>query len=336
MTAFVLTLIGALLACGLEMLEALAIVLAVGFTRRFRDAILGAAGAGVALAVLAVVLGPLLIARVPLAPLRIVIGAFLLLFGLEWLRKGVLRLAHLRSPSDSFKEFVEEQEALEALALPAPGEPDWPARDRRLQGRAAGGRRGDPDRHRARRATGRARARADRRGRGAGRRARGRARPAPPALRLPETHLKYVVGVVLSSFGAFFAAEGLGRRVAAGRRRAAVPGGVVRARVPGCRYALAGRDRRRPDALAAQARLRRDHGRSRSAWARRWGRRARAAEVGRDWWQDSGGFLLLALVVLVLMARWRRRTGGASRSRRSRRSCCGGRYSRRSRCTPRS
>src|SRR3954470_20716204 len=91
--AFLLTALGAMLAVGLELLEALAIVLAVGSTRRWRDALLGAAGAGVALVLLALVLGPLLIARVPLEPLRVVIGVFLLLFGLEWLRKGVLRLA---------------------------------------------------------------------------------------------------------------------------------------------------------------------------------------------------------------------------------------------------
>src|SRR5437763_15227888 len=115
--AFVLTLIGAMLACGLEMLEALAIVLAVGISRRFRDSLIGAAGAALALAALAIVLGPVLISRVPLAPLRVLIGAFLLLFGLEWLRKGVLRLAPLRSPSSSIKEFVEEQEELEELPL---------------------------------------------------------------------------------------------------------------------------------------------------------------------------------------------------------------------------
>jgi Ca2+/H+ antiporter, TMEM165/GDT1 family len=208
--AFVLTLIGALLACGLEMLEALAIVLAVGITRRFRDAILGAAAAGVALAVLAVVLGPVLIARVPLAPLRIVIGAFLLLFGLEWLRKGVLRLAHLRSPSDSFKEFVDEQEALEALALPPEGTPDWAGRTIAFKGvllegvevilivTALGARPG---------------------GLAPTLIGGGAALVAviavglvlhAPLSRLPETHLKYLVGVVLSSFGAFFAAEGLG------------------------------------------------------------------------------------------------------------------------------
>src|SRR5204863_4127483 len=114
-----------MLACGLEMLEALAIVLAVGISRRFRDSLIGAAGAAAALALLALVLGPVLISRVPLEPLRVLIGAFLLLFGLEWLRKGVLRLAHLRSPSSSFREFVEEQEELEDVPLPPEGRPDW-------------------------------------------------------------------------------------------------------------------------------------------------------------------------------------------------------------------
>lgn len=192
------------------MLEALAIVLAVGITRRFRDALIGAAGAAFALAVLALVLGPVLISRVPLDPLRVLIGGFLMLFGLEWLRKGVLRLAHLRSPSDSFKEFVEEQEELESLALPAPGKPDWAGRTIAFKGvllegvevilivTALGARPGGlaPTLIGA-----------------------GAALIAvivvgvvlhAPLARLPETHLKYVVGIVLSSFGVFFAAEGLG------------------------------------------------------------------------------------------------------------------------------
>jgi Ca2+/H+ antiporter, TMEM165/GDT1 family len=205
--AFVLTLLGSLLACGLEMLEALAIVLAVGITRRFRDSLIGAAGAAVALALLALILGPVLISRVPLEPLRVVIGTFLLLFGLEWLRKGVLRLAHLRSPSSSFREFVEEQEELESLAMPPEGQPDWAGRTIAFKGvllevilivTAL-----------AAHPNGLAPALI-----GAG---------AAiliviaigvflhhPLSQLPETHLKYLVGVVLSSFGVFFAAEGLG------------------------------------------------------------------------------------------------------------------------------
>src|SRR3954447_26980996 len=126
--AFVLTALGAMLAVGLELLEALAIVLAVGSTRRWRDALLGAAGAVVALGLLAIAFDRVLLGRVPLDPLRVVIGVLLLLFGLQWLRKGVLRLAGRRSPSSSFKEFVEEREALESLAAPPPGRADWAGR----------------------------------------------------------------------------------------------------------------------------------------------------------------------------------------------------------------
>src|SRR5947209_19042257 len=103
------------------MVEALAIVLAVGSTRRWRDALIGAFGAVAACGVLAAVLGPVLLARVPLEPLRVVIGGFLLLFGLEWLREGVLALAGLKSTSSPFQEYVEERAALEEVALPAPG-----------------------------------------------------------------------------------------------------------------------------------------------------------------------------------------------------------------------
>src|SRR3989442_744620 len=125
---FALTLVGAALAVGLELLEALAIVLAVGITRRFRDALVGAGLAALALGLLAAVLGPVLLSRIPLDGLRVVIGVLLLLFGLEWLRKGVLRLAGRRSPSSSFREFVEQQEELEQMELPPPGRPDWAAR----------------------------------------------------------------------------------------------------------------------------------------------------------------------------------------------------------------
>jgi uncharacterized membrane protein len=208
--AFVLTALGAMLAVGLELLEALAIVLAVGSTRRWRDALLGAAGAGVALAVLAVVLGPLLIARVPLGPLRVVIGVFLLLFGLEWLRKGVLRLAGVRSRSSSFQEYVEEREQLEAVALPPPGQPDWPGRVIAFKGvllegvevilivTALGARPGGlaPTLVGGLLALGLVIA-------------VGLVLHAP-LRRLPETHLKYMVGIVLTAFGVFFTAEGLG------------------------------------------------------------------------------------------------------------------------------
>lgn len=98
---FALVALGAAVAVGVELLEALAIVLAVGATRRWSDALIGAAGAAVACGLLAVAVGPVLLASVSLDTLRLVIGALLLLFGLEWLRKGTLRLAGRRARSSS-------------------------------------------------------------------------------------------------------------------------------------------------------------------------------------------------------------------------------------------
>jgi uncharacterized membrane protein len=209
-TAFLLTALGAALACGLEMLEALAIVLAVGSTRSWRDALIGAAGAIALLAVVVVAVGPVLLASLPLDVLKVVIGTALLLFGLEWLRKGVLRLAGRRAPSDSLKEYLEEREAMEALPPPAPGEPDWPARVVAGKGVALEGLEvvlivaalGAGPRGLAPALVGSAVA-------VVGVLAIGVVVHRPLA-RLPESHLKYLVGVVLSAFGIFFLGEGLG------------------------------------------------------------------------------------------------------------------------------
>ena len=209
MTAFVLTLCGAALAVGLELLEALAIVLAVGSTRSWRDAAIGALGAVLLLAVVVVAVGPLLLARLPLGPLQVVIGVALLLFGLEWLRKGVLRLAGRRSPSSSFQEYVEEREALEEMDMPAPGEPDWAARIVAGKGVLLEG----------------VEVVLIVAALGAGPKGLAPAVAGAgvavvltlaigfvlhrPLMRLPESHLKYAVGIVLSSFGVFFLGEGL-------------------------------------------------------------------------------------------------------------------------------
>ena len=208
--AFLLTMLGAALACGLEMLEALAIVLAVAATRRPRDAVLGALAALVACVAIGAVVGPALIGRVAGEPLRLVIGVALLLFGLEWLRKAILRLAGRRARSSSFAEFVAEREALEAEAPPPPGQADWPARVVAFKGvllegievvlivAALSARPGGAVPAFAGAAV---------------------ALLATAALgvvlhrplrRLPETELKYLVGLVLTTFGTFFAAEGLG------------------------------------------------------------------------------------------------------------------------------
>lgn len=210
MTAWILTALGAALAVGLELLEALAIVLAVGVTRSWRDALLGAAAAVVALAAVAALVGPVLLASLPLELLRVVVGVALLLFGLEWLRKGVLRLAGRRAPSDSLREYLEEREAMEALPPPPAGRADWPARAVAFKGvlleglevvlivaALAGGSHGA-----APALTGAAVAVVWVLAVGAV--------VHRPLARLPESHLKYAVGVMLSSFGVFFLAEGLG------------------------------------------------------------------------------------------------------------------------------
>src|SRR5690242_1000699 len=209
-TAFLLTLIGAALAVGLELLEAMAIVLAVGSTRRPRDAVIGAAGAVVLLAVAVVVVGPLVLARLPLEPLQVVIGTALLLFGLEWLRKGVLRLAGARAPSSSLQEYLDEREEMEALPPVAPGEPDWPARIVAGKGVLLEGLEvvlivaalGAGPQGLAPAVAGAAVAVVFVIGLGFA--------LHRPLARLPESHLKYAVGIVLSSFGVFFLGEGLG------------------------------------------------------------------------------------------------------------------------------
>ena len=206
---FVLTMTAAATAAGVEMLEALAIVLAVGVARSYRDAWLGAAAAVLGVLMLCAALGPALLGGADLHALRVIVGTFLLLFGLEWLRKGILRLAGVRKRSSSYHEFVEEQEALDA-AGPRSAGPDWAARLVAFKGVfleglevgliviALGG-------------------------------APGALTPAllgaalalllvlaigvivhRPLRRVPETQLKLGVGVALTAFGTFFTAEGLG------------------------------------------------------------------------------------------------------------------------------
>src|SRR5918911_1014758 len=85
-------LVSTFLAATIEVIEMVAIVVAVGVTRSWRASLLGAVGGLVVLVVLVAVLGTAL-QDVPLKPVRLFVGALLLAFGSQWLRKGILRVS---------------------------------------------------------------------------------------------------------------------------------------------------------------------------------------------------------------------------------------------------
>lgn len=92
------------LACAVEAVEALTIVLAVGTTRSWPSALGGAGAAVLALAVLVAALGPGLMA-LPIDAVRLVVGGLLLTFGLGWLRKAILRSAGVRAKHDELATY---------------------------------------------------------------------------------------------------------------------------------------------------------------------------------------------------------------------------------------
>ena len=107
------TVLAAFFASLVEFIEALTIVLAVGAVRGWRGAIGGAALALVVLLSLVVVLGPA-ITQIPEVYVQLVLGALLLLFGMRWLRKAVLRAAGVVPLHDEEKAYAEESASLRA------------------------------------------------------------------------------------------------------------------------------------------------------------------------------------------------------------------------------
>ena len=92
MTGLWAVLITTFLASAVEAIEMVTIVVGVGATRGWRSTIVGVASGFGVLAVIVVILGAAL-SVVPIGPLRLVIGALLLVFGLQWFRKGIMRVA---------------------------------------------------------------------------------------------------------------------------------------------------------------------------------------------------------------------------------------------------
>src|ERR1700694_1411987 len=115
----VILIVAVFLASAVEMVEALTIVLAVGLTRGWRSAMEGVVVALAALAALVVVVGPPLIRLVPLATLRPGIGGMLVVFGLQWLRKAILRAAGLKAKHD--EDAIYAKQVAELSSAPPAG-----------------------------------------------------------------------------------------------------------------------------------------------------------------------------------------------------------------------
>lgn len=117
--------IAVFLACAVEAVEAVTIVLAAGTARDWRSAGTGTLSALAVLAIVVAALGPA-VAAIPITVLRVVVGALLLVFGLQWLRKAVLRASGHKSLHDEDRLFAEHMaEAKSQTARRFLLAPDW-------------------------------------------------------------------------------------------------------------------------------------------------------------------------------------------------------------------
>ena len=108
------------LACAVEGVEATTIVLAAGTARDWRSAGAGVAAALAALAVIVAVLGPA-VSAVPLTGLRLVVGGLLLVFGLQWLRKAILRASGFKARHDEAEIYRRQLAGAGAAGDPSRG-----------------------------------------------------------------------------------------------------------------------------------------------------------------------------------------------------------------------
>jgi uncharacterized membrane protein len=196
----------AFLGSAVEATEALTIVLAVGLTRGWRAPLLGTGAAIVLLAVLVLLFGELIVTRVPDWALKLLVGTLLILFGLRWLHTAVLRSAGVLPMRDEQRAYASTVSQLQNQAQPT----DWVGFVLALKGVfleglevvfiviGVGGT-----------------------GHGLPTAVAGGLVAAAvvaatgffvrrPLARVPENTLKYGVGVILTSLGTFWAAEGMG------------------------------------------------------------------------------------------------------------------------------
>jgi uncharacterized membrane protein len=114
----------AFLASAVEFVEALTIVLAAGVARGWRSALAGLGAATLVLAVIVGALGPAL-TRIPISALRLIVGALLLTFGLQWLRKAILRASGFKALHDEEAIFARELEEARAARGDQRAGLDW-------------------------------------------------------------------------------------------------------------------------------------------------------------------------------------------------------------------
>ncbi len=196
------------LACAVEAVEALTIVLAVGTTRSWSSTMSGVGAAMLALAAIVAALGPTLIS-LPIGVLRVVVGGLLLIFGLQWLRKAILRSSGLKAKHDELEIYREEAEAARALGVKPAGF-DGYAFAISFKGVLLEGLEvafivltfGANQKHIPLATAAAAAAVLVVIAAGVAARA--------PLARVPENTMKFAVGVMLSSFGMFWGAEGAG------------------------------------------------------------------------------------------------------------------------------
>lgn len=114
-----------MLAAGVEFVEALTIILATGLSRGWRSALSGTVAAVLVLAAAVAVLGVSLARYIHIEALHLIVGVLLTIFGLQWLRKAVLRAAGLKALHDEDAIFSREVAELRAAGQTAAGPLDW-------------------------------------------------------------------------------------------------------------------------------------------------------------------------------------------------------------------
>ena len=201
--------LSAFLASAVEFVEALTIVLASALARGWKSSLAGVGAATVALAVITAALGPALTV-IPLSALRLVVGGLLLVFGLQWLRKAILRASGFKALHDEDAIFARELADAEGAERVEKAGLDWYGFVLSFKGVLLEGLEvvfivltfGSTQGSIPLAAVGAAAALILVAGVGFAVRA--------PLARVPENLMKFAVGVMLTTFGIFWSAEGAG------------------------------------------------------------------------------------------------------------------------------